>query len=131
MDWKKLLGSIRASVDEEVRLRNAYLAAENRILCQQICGRVQLTDSDRKALAEIGKKLGRQALEEIAYNLSYATEPEKHAIAEALADMRAAELENQTRPEMIDFLDSFLVSFGLIDEDDETDPYDPERINLL
>jgi hypothetical protein len=36
MDWKKLLGSIRASVDEEVRLRNAYLAAENRILRQQI-----------------------------------------------------------------------------------------------
>src|ERR671937_428687 len=66
MDWKKLLGSIRESVDEELRLRNAYLAAENRILRQQILGRVQLTDSDRKALAEIGKKLGRQALEEIA-----------------------------------------------------------------
>ena len=66
MDWKKLLGSIRASVDEELRLRHAYLATENRILRQQIFGRVPLTDSDRKALAEIGKKLGRQALEEIA-----------------------------------------------------------------
>jgi hypothetical protein len=66
MDWKKLLGSITASVDEEIRLRNAYLAAENRILRQQICGRVPLTDSDRKALAEIGKKLGRRALAEIA-----------------------------------------------------------------
>jgi hypothetical protein len=32
MDWKKLLGSITASVDEEIRLRNAYLVAENRIL---------------------------------------------------------------------------------------------------
>jgi len=66
MDWKKLLGSITASVDEELRLRNAYLAAENCILRQQICGRVPLTDSDRKVLAEIGKQLGRQALEEIA-----------------------------------------------------------------
>src|SRR5262249_27209780 len=66
MDWKKLLGSITVSVDEELRLRNAYLAAENRILRQQICGRVPLTDSDRKALAAIGKQLGRQALEEIA-----------------------------------------------------------------
>jgi hypothetical protein len=66
MDWKKLLGSITASVDEELRLRHAYLAAENRILRQQICGRVPLTDSDRKALAAIGKQLGRQALEEIA-----------------------------------------------------------------
>src|SRR5438874_2536892 len=31
MDWKKLLGSITESVDEELRLRNAYLVAENRI----------------------------------------------------------------------------------------------------
>jgi putative transposase len=66
MDWKKLLGSLRESVDEELRLRNAYLAAENRILRQQIPGRVRLSASDRKALAELGQKLGRKALEEIA-----------------------------------------------------------------
>src|SRR5262249_7681525 len=66
MNWKKLLGSITASVDEELRLRNAYLVAENRILRQQITGRVQLTDSDRKALAEIGQQLGKKALAEIA-----------------------------------------------------------------
>jgi putative transposase len=66
MDWKKLLGSITTSVDEELRLRNAYLVAENRILRQQITGRVQLTDSDRQALAEIGRKLGKKALAEIA-----------------------------------------------------------------
>jgi hypothetical protein len=46
MDWKKLLGTITASVDEELRLRNAYLVAENRILRQQINGRVQLTHGD-------------------------------------------------------------------------------------
>ena len=49
MDWKKLLGSIPASVDEELRLRNVYLVAENRILRQQITGRVQLTNSDRSS----------------------------------------------------------------------------------
>ena len=32
MDWKQLLESITESVDEEVRLRNAYLYAENCIL---------------------------------------------------------------------------------------------------
>ena len=32
MDWKQLLTSITRSVNEELRLRNAYLAAENRIL---------------------------------------------------------------------------------------------------
>jgi hypothetical protein len=66
MDWKKLLGSIRESVDEELRLRNAYLLAENRILRQQLLGRVQLSASDRKALAELGQQLGKKALEEMA-----------------------------------------------------------------
>jgi hypothetical protein len=66
MDWKQLLGSITTSVDEELRLRNAYLVAENRLLRQQINGRVPLTDSDRRALAEIGRKLGKKVLAEIA-----------------------------------------------------------------
>jgi hypothetical protein len=66
MDWKKLLASITESVDEELRLRNEYLATENRLLRQQINGRVYLTDSDRKVLAEIGQQLGKKALKELA-----------------------------------------------------------------
>ena len=66
MDWKKLLGSITASVDEELRLRNAYLVTENRLFRQQISGRVHLTNSDRKILAELGQQLGKKALEEMA-----------------------------------------------------------------
>jgi putative transposase len=66
MDWKKLLGSIAASVNNALRLRNEYLLAENRILRRQIPGRVQLTDQDRKELAEISVKLGKKALAEIA-----------------------------------------------------------------
>jgi hypothetical protein len=66
MDWKKLLGSITASVDEELRLRNVYLAVENRMLRQQISGRVHLMDNDRKVLAELGQQLGKKALKEIA-----------------------------------------------------------------
>jgi len=66
MDRKKLLESITASVDEELRLRNAYLQAENRMLRQQINGRIQLMDGDRKALAALGQQLGKKALEEIA-----------------------------------------------------------------
>jgi hypothetical protein len=66
MDWKQLLAHITGSLDEELRLCNAYLAAENRILRNQIRGRVQLTDAERKTLAEIGKQLGRQ----VAYPLA-------------------------------------------------------------
>lgn len=39
---------------------------ENRILRKQIKGRIQLSDGERKTLAEIGKKLGKQALQEVA-----------------------------------------------------------------
>ena len=63
--------------------------------------------------SQVDPDFAMQALEEIAYNLSYASEDEKKAVSEALADMRAAELDSQTRPEMLDFLDTFLVSFGL------------------
>jgi transposase InsO family protein len=66
MDWKTLLAYITGTVDQELLLRNEYLLTENRILRQQIKGRVQLTNAERKTLAEIGKKLGKQALEEVA-----------------------------------------------------------------
>jgi hypothetical protein len=66
MDWKQLLTSVTESVDQELQLRNAYLVAENRLLRQRIRGRVLLSDGDRQALAELGQKLGKQALEEIA-----------------------------------------------------------------
>ena len=66
MDWKQLLAYITGLVDEELLLRNEYLVTENRILRQQITGRVQLTDVERRSLAEIGQKLGKQALEEVA-----------------------------------------------------------------
>lgn len=66
MDWKKLLAYITGSVDEELLLRNEYLVTENRILRRQLKGRLKLTDGERKTLAEIGKKLGKKALEEAA-----------------------------------------------------------------
>jgi transposase InsO family protein len=65
MDWKILLACITGSVEEELLLRNEYLVTENRILRQQIQGRLRLTDAQRRTLAEIGKKLSKQALEEV------------------------------------------------------------------
>ena len=66
MDWKTLLACITGSVEEQLLPRNAYVVEENRILRKQIEGRVRLTDAERQTLAEIGKKLGKQALEEVA-----------------------------------------------------------------
>src|SRR5213080_4598161 len=66
MDWKHLLAYITGSVDQELLLRNEYLVTENRILRSQIKGRERLRDGERKTLAEIGQKLGKQALAEVA-----------------------------------------------------------------
>ena len=65
MDWKTMLTYISGSVDEELLLRNEYLVAENRILRNQIQGRLRLTDGERRTLAEIGKRLGKRALQEV------------------------------------------------------------------
>src|SRR5215510_16481870 len=66
MNWNRLLAHMTGSVDQQLLLRNQYLVTENRILRQQIRSRLRLRDGERKALAEIGKKLGRKALEEVA-----------------------------------------------------------------
>ena len=66
MDWKHLLAYITGAVDQELLLRNEYLVTENRILRDQLKGRVRLSDGERTALAEIGQKLGKQALKEVA-----------------------------------------------------------------
>ena len=39
---------------------------ENRMLRNQIKGRIRLSDGERKTLADIGKKLGKRALAEVA-----------------------------------------------------------------
>src|SRR5213079_553851 len=66
MDWKHLLAYITGTVDQALLLRNEYLVTENRLLRNQIRGRIRLTDAERKTLAEIGYKLGKQALQEVA-----------------------------------------------------------------
>src|SRR5499426_1776162 len=66
MDWKTLLAYITGTVDQELLVRNEYLVTENRILRHQLKGRVRLSDGERTALAEIGQKLSKQALKEVA-----------------------------------------------------------------
>src|SRR5438093_87275 len=73
MDWKTLLAYIMGTVDQELLLRNAYLVTENRILRNQIKGRIRLSDGERKTLAEMGQKLGKQALAEVAKIVKPAT----------------------------------------------------------
>jgi hypothetical protein len=47
-------------------LQNEYLAAENRILKGHLHSRFRLRNGERATLAEIGKRLGRKALQKVA-----------------------------------------------------------------
>ena len=67
MDWQTLLAYMTGSGDDQLLLRNEYLVEENRILRDQITGRVHLSDAQRTSLTEIGQKLGKKALEEVAH----------------------------------------------------------------
>jgi putative transposase len=64
--WARLLIYVAGMVNQELLLRNEYLAAENRILRAQVPGKLRVTDSERTTLAEIGKPLGRNALQQVA-----------------------------------------------------------------
>src|ERR1700676_4555708 len=66
MDWPRILAYITGTVDQELLLRNEYMVAENRILRDQVNGRLLLSDPQKKTLAEIGYRLGRKALEDVA-----------------------------------------------------------------
>ena len=66
MIWAQLLAYVTGTVDQELLLRNEYLAAENRILKAQIKGRLLLSQEEKATLAEIAHRLGRKALEEVA-----------------------------------------------------------------
>ena len=66
MEWARILAYITGTVDHELLLRNEYLAAENRILRGQLKRRLKLSDAERAKLGEIGRRLGRKALGEVA-----------------------------------------------------------------
>jgi hypothetical protein len=65
--WARLLAYVTGLVNQELLLQNEYLVAENRILRVHLPSRLRLSDPERCALAEIGKRLGRKGLEKVAW----------------------------------------------------------------
>ncbi len=66
MDWARILAYITGTVDQELLSRNEYLVTENRILKRQLKGRLLISDAERATLGEIGPRLGRKALADVA-----------------------------------------------------------------
>jgi putative transposase len=65
-EWARLLAYVTGLVNHQRLLQNEYLAAENRILRAHLPKRLRLTDPQRCTLADIGKRLGRKVLEQVA-----------------------------------------------------------------
>jgi hypothetical protein len=64
--WARLLAHVSGLVNQKLLLQNEYLSAENRILRAHLPARMRLSDPERSTLAEIGKRLGRAALQQVA-----------------------------------------------------------------
>src|SRR5260370_1598012 len=64
--WARLLAFVSGLVNQKLPLQNGYLAAENRIFRAHLPARMRLSDPERSTLAEIGKRLGRATLEQVA-----------------------------------------------------------------
>src|ERR1700759_5720660 len=62
----RLLAYVTGLVNQQLLLQNEYLLAENRILRSHLPARVPLTNAQRATLAEIAKRMGRRALEQVA-----------------------------------------------------------------
>ncbi len=66
MEMVEALALVSGRVEEEILLRNEYLATENEILKSKIEKPLQFDDHKRIRLAKIGKRIGLKALKEIA-----------------------------------------------------------------
>ena len=66
MDWARILAFVTGMVDKELLARCEYLIAENRMLKAQLKGRLKLSDTERGVLGEIGHRLGRKFLADVA-----------------------------------------------------------------
>src|SRR5436305_15014435 len=66
MDWARILAFVTGMTDQELRARNESVVAENRILKAKLKGRLKLSDAERATLGEIGHRLGRKVLGEVA-----------------------------------------------------------------
>jgi hypothetical protein len=64
--WARLLAYVTGLVNQHLLLQCEYLIAENRVLRSHLPIKLRLSDPERRTLAEIGKRLGRKLLADVA-----------------------------------------------------------------
>jgi len=66
LSLRLLLAALVGWLDQRQQEAVAYLIEENRILRGHVCGRIRLTDEERRRLAVHGHRLGRRRLRDVA-----------------------------------------------------------------
>ena len=66
MESVEALALVGGYVDEELLIRNEYLAAENEILKSKLEKPVKFNNAERIRLAKIAKRMSKKALKEVA-----------------------------------------------------------------
>ena len=67
----RLLAYVTGLVNQRLLLQCEYLAAENRILRAHLPARLRLSTPEKSTQAEIGKRIGRKYLAEVACIAKY------------------------------------------------------------
>lgn len=65
-DLVEIMTLAKGRIEQELLLRNQYLAAENEILRSRIEGRLLLTGEEKALLARLGKEIGTEALRAVS-----------------------------------------------------------------
>ena len=66
MNWCRIFAYLTGTVDQELLLRNEHLIVQNKILRKRLIRRLQLASPERRTLAQIDMRVGRQVLAEVA-----------------------------------------------------------------
>ena len=66
-EFVEIMTLAKGRLEQELLLRNQYLAAENEILRSRIEGRLLLTREEKALLARLGKEIGAEALRDVSH----------------------------------------------------------------
>ena len=89
MIWVRMLAYITGTVDQELLLRNEYLAAENRILRAQIKGRLLLSDPKKLRWLRSPTGLNRKPWKNLTFFCLRPKSPGSHYAAHAAGHLTA------------------------------------------
>ncbi len=112
METMEALALVGGYVDEELLIRNEYLAAENEILKSKFEKSVRLNNDERIRLAKIGKRMGLEALKDISCIVQPETIMKWFRELVAKKFVGSANRKNPGRPRIDKAIEALIIRFA-------------------